>query len=99
MIRKIKNEEYQKGYQAGYHAGIRRVGMHLKKPTIYHWVGEADGYADGELVYDIWYCGACDYYFPEWEEEPTWDFCPMCGEPMTDKGRMIRLTRKYEVAE
>lgn len=21
-----------------------------------HWIGEADGYADGELVYDVWYC-------------------------------------------
>lgn len=20
-----------------------------------HWIGEADGYADGELVYDVWY--------------------------------------------
>ena len=54
------------------------------------WYGEADGYADGELVYDRWYCGACGHYFEEWEEEPTWDFCPICGEPMTERGRRKR---------
>ena len=44
------------------------------------WVGEADGYADGELVYDIWSCGNCGTYFDEWEEEPTWNYCPVCGK-------------------
>ena len=46
------------------------------------WIGEADGYADGELVYDTWYCGACGTYFEDWEEEPTWNFCPNCGADM-----------------
>lgn len=55
-----------------------------------NWYGEADGYADGEFVYDRWYCGACGHYFEEWDEEPSWDFCPICGEPMTEKGRRKR---------
>lgn len=42
------------------------------------WIGEADGYADGELVYDTWYCSNCDYVVDD-EEPPTWNYCPNCG--------------------
>ena len=42
------------------------------------WIGEADGYADGEPVYDIWYCSNCDYAVDD-DEPPTWNFCPNCG--------------------
>lgn len=43
------------------------------------WVGEGDGYADGNMVYDMWSCGSCGTRFDEWEEEPTWKYCPVCG--------------------
>ena len=46
------------------------------------WCGEADGYADGELVYDMWSCPVCGERFYEWDEEPTWAFCPKCGTDM-----------------
>ena len=42
------------------------------------WIGEADGYYDGELVYDTWYCSNCDYCIED-EEQPTFNFCPNCG--------------------
>ena len=42
------------------------------------WIGEADGYADGELVYDTWYCSNCGYVVDD-DEPPTWNFCPNCG--------------------
>ena len=42
------------------------------------WIGEADGYADGELVYDTWYCSNCGYVADD-EEPPTWNYCPNCG--------------------
>lgn len=45
------------------------------------WVGEADGYADGLPVYDMWYCSNCDYAV-ESDEMPTWNFCPNCGAKM-----------------
>ena len=45
------------------------------------WIGEADGYADGELVYDIWYCSNCDYAVDK-DEKPEWNFCPNCGTQM-----------------
>jgi len=46
-----------------------------------HWVGEADGYADGELVYDMWYCSHCGYRV-DGDEEPWYKFCPNCGANM-----------------
>ena len=46
------------------------------------WIGEADGYANGELVYDTWYCSNCDYAIDD-DEPPAWDFCPMCGVRMS----------------
>jgi len=46
------------------------------------WYGEADGYADGELVFDIWSCPICGKRFDEWEEKPDWNFCPNCGARM-----------------
>ena len=46
------------------------------------WIGESDGYADGYPVYDIWSCSKCGEYFDEWDEEPTWNFCPNCGAKM-----------------
>ena len=48
------------------------------------WVGEADGYYNGELVYDTWYCSNCDYVVDD-EEPPTWNFCPYCGADMRGK--------------
>lgn len=47
------------------------------------WIGEADGYADGELVYDTWYCSNCDYVIDD-DEPPTWNYCPNCGTRMKD---------------
>ena len=46
------------------------------------WIGEGDGYADGSMVYDTWSCSSCGMRFEEWEEEPTWNFCPNCGADM-----------------
>lgn len=103
-----KMSDYIRGYQAGYHAGARRAKSKYPEPSeppepfdisqlqVSSWFGEADGYADGVLVYDRWFCGACGAYFEEWEDEPTWNFCPLCGEPMTDKGREIRYGKKKE---
>ena len=50
-----------------------------------HWIGEADGYADGELVYDVWFCSECDYTF-EYDANPNGSkhhaYCPVCGAKM-----------------
>lgn len=46
------------------------------------WVGTADGYADGELVYDMWSCSECGYDADGAEEKPDWNYCPNCGVKM-----------------
>ena len=51
------------------------------EPKYAEWVGEADGYWDGELVYDMWYCSNCDYKVDN-EKEPDWNYCPNCGAKM-----------------
>lgn len=46
------------------------------------WVGTADGYADGKLVYDMWECSECGYDADGADEKPNWNFCPNCGAKM-----------------
>ena len=43
------------------------------KPTL-----ETDGYADGELVYDIWHCPGCDTAYEV--ETEKYNYCPNCGQ-------------------
>ncbi len=50
------------------------------------WIGTADGYADGELVYDMWRCSECDYDADGADEKPGWRFCPNCGAKMELEG-------------
>ena len=39
---------------------------------------EGDGYADGVLVYDIWYCPNCE---KEYEiDYDDYNYCPNCGK-------------------
>ncbi len=50
-----------------------------------HYVGEYDGYADGSPVYDMWYCSECGCCFEDWDEKPTYNFCPNCGADMREE--------------
>ena len=47
-----------------------------------HYVGEGDGYANGELVYDVWKCSECGCVFEDEYEKPTYNYCPNCGADM-----------------
>lgn len=49
-----------------------------------YYQGEADGYADGAPVYDMWYCSECGHYFEECDEKPTYNYCPYCGAKMDE---------------
>lgn len=48
-----------------------------------NWEGEADGYADGELVYDVWRCGNCGHVEETDDPDLLPRFCPRCGRAMT----------------
>lgn len=58
------------------------------------WMGSADGYADGELVYDTWECSHCGYVIDE-EDDPDMlpQFCPKCYAAMTDKAVEMVMER------
>jgi rubrerythrin len=45
------------------------------------WLGEGDGYADGEIVYDVWYCSECNYCIDDGTDDPEMlpNYCPNCG--------------------
>lgn len=49
-----------------------------------HWIGEGDGYADGELVFDVWHCSECDYCIDDGTDDPERlpKYCPGCGAKM-----------------
>lgn len=54
-------------------------GVTIQKEGI--WIGEGDGYADGEIVYDVWYCENCNHCIDDGMDdyELLPDFCPSCG--------------------
>ena len=59
------------------------------------WMGSADGYADGELVYDTWECSHCGYVIDE-EDDPDMlpQFCPKCYAAMTDEAVEMVMERR-----
>ena len=58
------------------------------------WIGSADGYADGELVYDTWTCSECGHVIDE-EDDPDMlpQFCPKCYAAMTDEAVEMVMER------
>lgn len=52
------------------------------------WEGEGDGYADGEIVLDVWYCSQCGYCIDDGTDNPDFlpKYCPGCGAKMEDGG-------------
>lgn len=50
------------------------------------WIGEGDGYADGEMVYDVWHCSECDYCIDDGTDDPEKlpHYCPNCGAKMDE---------------
>lgn len=49
----------------------------LEKQIPKNLIAEGDGYADGSMVYDSFYCPSCDHCM-EWDEVE--DYCPSCGQ-------------------
>lgn len=90
------NEEAAKSYElfkAGLSA-LRAASRERMKKMRGEWMGSADGYADGELVYDIWKCSHCGYVIDE-EDDPDMlpQFCPKCCSIMTDEALEMVMER------
>lgn len=50
------------------------------------WIGESDGYADGEPVYDVWHCSECNHCIDDGTDDADLlpNYCPNCGAHMRD---------------
>ena len=49
----------------------------MKKQIPKELIAESDGYADGSMIYDSFYCPSCDYHMEDYEVK---NFCPNCGQ-------------------
>lgn len=81
-------------------AALRPVSRERMKKMRGEWMGSADGYADGELVYDTWECSHCGYVIDE-EDDPDMlpQFCPKCCSIMTDEAVDMVMERWKEALE
>lgn len=70
------------GYNGAILAAGRVPAADVRPVKRGEWVGDYDGYADGMPVYDMWSCSVCGKRFDEWDERPSWNFCPNCGADM-----------------
>ena len=73
---------------------LRAASRERMKKMRGEWMGSADGYADGELVYDTWECSHCGYVIDE-EDDPDMlpQFCPKCCSIMTDEALEMVMER------
>ena len=55
----------------------------MKKQIPKELIAEGDGYADGSMVYDSFYCPSCDYHMEDYEVK---NFCPNCGQKICWEG-------------
>ena len=78
-------------------SALRPVSRERMKKMRGEWMGSADGYADGELVYDTWECSHCGYVIDE-EDDPDMlpQFCPKCCSIMTDEAVEMVMERLDE---
>lgn len=79
---------------------VQRDTAHIDREAMCgSWEGEADGYADGELVYDVWRCGDCGHVEETDDPDLLPRFCPSCGRAMTPEAWAElekRISRKEE---
>lgn len=79
------NEHFINGCES-YKEWLEQIPAADVKPVVRgHYIGDYDGYADGNPVYDIWSCSVCGCVFENWDEEPTYKFCHNCGADMRPK--------------
>lgn len=83
QIKYINNWNFTRGRELIVRQGYNQIIKCI--PKIHgQWLGEADGYADGYPVYDVWYCSECNYCIDDGTDDPEClpNYCPNCGAKM-----------------
>ena len=91
-LNRKKTEPANKRYTEGWNDAVLMVKsmIHSEKAAdvapVRHgeWQGEGDGYADGEIVLDVWYCSECGDCIDDGADDPHIlpNYCPNCGAKM-----------------
>ena len=68
---KLKDE-----YSDSLKTAINALEKEIPKEPIW----EGDGYSDGEMVYDTWFCPNCDASYEDTEKH---NYCPHCGQKIS----------------
>lgn len=84
----VEKAKTQAEYNEQRKAVIQKLGEYEDRAEG-QWVGEGDGYADGELVYDVWYCSECNYCIDDGTDDADLlpNYCPNCGAKMDGERR------------
>ena len=63
---------------------LRQPAADVAEVVQSQWEGEGDGYADGEIVLDVWHCSQCGYCIDDGTDNPKClpKHCPNCGAKM-----------------
>nr|DAH30810.1 MAG TPA: DNA-directed RNA polymerase [Bacteriophage sp.] len=73
------------GDYAAAFAEIRKLpAADVAEVVLGQWEGEGDGYADGEIVLDVWHCSQCGYCIDDGTDNQDClpKYCPNCGAKM-----------------
>lgn len=88
-LHEIVQESFADQHRKMGHITSRHTAEYLSKNNVVvkrygQWEGEGDGYADGELVYDVWYCSECEHCIDNGTDDPGIlpNYCPSCGAEM-----------------
>ena len=57
---------------------LKRCALAIDKVTPKKPDYEGDGYADGYMVYDTWFCPCCGKHYEV--DYDDYDYCPNCGQ-------------------
>ncbi len=73
------------GDYAAAFAEIRKLpAADVAEVVLGQWEGEGDGYADGEIVLDVWHCSQCGYCIDDGTDNQDClpKYCPNCRAKM-----------------
>lgn len=76
----IRNEDYLIPAEATLYKVVKNMPPVIPQPKTVLYSG--DGYADGQMVYDMAECPNCGYDYEDGDKDWGLPFCPNCGQSL-----------------